>query len=97
MNPSMQASAKKPPIHPLLKLLLELGPLMLFFLANARWGIFAASLPIVVVLPEPLTPTTRMTDGFFGAISSGFAAAPNTFSTSPARICLTSSGVTVFS
>ena len=43
MNPSMQASAKKPPIHPLLKLLLELGPLMLFFLANARWGIFAAT------------------------------------------------------
>ena len=28
---------------------------------------FAASLPIVVVLPEPLTPTTRMTNGFCAA------------------------------
>jgi intracellular septation protein len=43
LNPSMQASAKKPPIHPLLKLALDLGPLILFFLANARWGIFAAT------------------------------------------------------
>ena len=33
----------RPPLHPLLKLALELGPLLLFFLANARWGIFVAT------------------------------------------------------
>jgi intracellular septation protein len=43
LNPSMQASVKKPPIHPLLKLALDLGPLILFFLANTRWGIFTAT------------------------------------------------------
>ena len=42
-NDSMQASVKKPAIHPLLKLALDLGPLILFFLANARWGIFVAT------------------------------------------------------
>ena len=31
----------------------------------------AASLPMVVVLPEPLTPTTRMTKGFAPSTSSG--------------------------
>ena len=37
---------------------------------------FEASLPIVVVLPEPLTPMTRMTNGFCAAsITSGFATA----------------------
>ena len=29
---------------------------------------FAASLPMVVVLPEPLTPTTRMTNGFLRGV-----------------------------
>ena len=52
----------------------------------------AASLPIVVVLPEPLTPTTRMTNGFCDAsISSGFATGASTFSTSVATTVLTSS------
>jgi len=41
-NHSVQASAR-PPIHPLLKLGLDLGPLILFFVANSRWGIFAAT------------------------------------------------------
>jgi intracellular septation protein len=39
---SLQASAR-PAIHPMLKLALELGPLILFFIANSRWGIFAAT------------------------------------------------------
>src|SRR6266699_3011324 len=42
-NHFVQASVKKPPIHPLLKLGLDLGPLVLFFVANSRWGIFAAT------------------------------------------------------
>ncbi len=33
----------KSPLHPGLKLALDLGPLVLFFAANSRWGIFAAT------------------------------------------------------
>jgi intracellular septation protein len=33
----------KPRLNPLLKLVLDLGPLVLFFVANARFGIFAAT------------------------------------------------------
>ena len=29
-------------LNPFLKLALELGPLVVFFLVNARWGIFPA-------------------------------------------------------
>jgi intracellular septation protein len=36
-------NADKKPLNPLLKLALELGPLVLFFLANQRAGIFAAT------------------------------------------------------
>lgn len=38
-----QTGTARPPLHPGLKLALDLGPLVLFFLANARWGIFAAT------------------------------------------------------
>ena len=48
---------------------------------------------MVVVLPEPLTPTTRMTNGFFAAsMTSGCATGASTFSTSAATTALTSSG-----
>jgi len=39
---TIPASAK-PQLHPLLKLVLEIGPLILFFIANARFGIFAGT------------------------------------------------------
>jgi intracellular septation protein len=39
---TMPASAK-PQLHPLLKLVLEIGPLILFFIANARFGIFVGT------------------------------------------------------
>jgi intracellular septation protein len=35
--------SKQSPLHPGLKLSLELGPLVLFFIANARWGIFVGT------------------------------------------------------
>ena len=58
----------------------------------------AASLPMVVVLPEPFTPTTRMTNGLAAAsITSGFATGPSTFSTSAARIAFTSASLTCLS
>ena len=36
----------------------------------------AASLPMVVVLPEPLTPTTRITNGFFAGVDRERVARP---------------------
>jgi intracellular septation protein len=33
----------RPELNPLLKLTLELGPLVVFFFANARWGLFVAT------------------------------------------------------
>src|SRR5450631_4173198 len=59
-------------------------------LPSARY--FAASLPMVVVLPEPLTPATKMTKGR-AVISSGVATGERTFSTSPATTAFSSSGV----
>ena len=51
---------------------------------------------MVVVLPEPLTPATRMTNGR-AVISSGLATAASTFSISPASSAFTSSGAMPFS
>jgi hypothetical protein len=34
---------QRPQLNPLLKLVLDLGPLVLFFAANGRYGIFAAT------------------------------------------------------
>src|SRR4051794_26869545 len=34
---------RKPHLNPGLKLALDLGPLVLFFVANARWGIFVGT------------------------------------------------------
>jgi intracellular septation protein len=36
-------TAKKPQLNPFLKIALDLGPLALFFFANSRYGIFAAT------------------------------------------------------
>ena len=52
----------------------------------------AASLPMVVVLPEPLTPTTSTTKGFSAPMTNGFATGASTFSTSAATTTFTSSG-----
>ena len=41
---------KKPQIHPGLKLALDLGPLILFFAANARFGIFFATAAFMVAI-----------------------------------------------
>ena len=48
---------------------------------------------MVVVLPEPLTPTTRMTNGFAPATTSGFATGSKILATSSAMIAFTSSAV----
>jgi intracellular septation protein len=40
----------KPPLNPLLKLALDLGPLVLFFFANSRYGIFVATATFMVAV-----------------------------------------------
>ena len=40
---SPAAAATRPPQHPLVRLVVELGPLLIFFFANAQWGIFAGT------------------------------------------------------
>lgn len=40
---STSADQKPAELNPLLKLALDFGPLLLFFFANSRWGIFAAT------------------------------------------------------
>jgi intracellular septation protein len=43
-------ATKKPQLNPLLKLVLDLGPLVLFFFANSRYGIFAATATFMVAV-----------------------------------------------
>ena len=58
----------------------------------------AANFAIVVVLPEPLTPTIKTTNGFLlSSITKGLATGARTASTSLARIRRTSSGAISFS
>jgi intracellular septation protein len=48
--PPMTETAKKPQLNPALKLVLDLGPLILFFLANSRYGIFVATATFMVAV-----------------------------------------------
>src|SRR5712691_7915228 len=46
--------SKKLQINPLLKLALDLGPLVVFFAANARFGIFVATATFMVTIVAAL-------------------------------------------
>jgi intracellular septation protein len=46
--------ATKPQLNPLLKLALDLGPLVLFFFANSRYGIFVATASFMVAVVAAL-------------------------------------------
>lgn len=54
-------TATKPQLNPLLKLVLDLGPLLLFFLANSRYGIFAATGTFMVAVLAALAVSYLMT------------------------------------
>jgi intracellular septation protein len=41
---------ERPPLNPMVKLALDLGPLVLFFAANSRYGIFAATAVFMVAV-----------------------------------------------
>ena len=77
--------APRPHANPMLKLALEMGPLVLFFLANYRWGIFPATAVlmagVVVSLAAswfitrklPIMPVvTAIAVLFFGALTFFF-------------------------
>ncbi|MFZ3351154.1 MAG: septation protein A [Xanthobacteraceae bacterium] len=54
-------STSNPQLNPLLKILLDLGPLVLFFFANSRYGIFAATATFMVAVLAALAVSYAMT------------------------------------
>ena len=54
-------STTKPQINPFFKLVLDLGPLALFFFANTRYGIFAATATFMVAILVALAVSYAMT------------------------------------
>jgi intracellular septation protein len=57
----MTKTTKNPQLNPLLKLVLDLGPLLLFFVANSRYGIFAATAAFMVAVLVALVVSYAMT------------------------------------
>src|SRR5712671_5812976 len=58
---SMTTMTEKPKLNPILKLTLDIGPLVLFFLANSRLGIFAATGAFMVAVVAALLVSYTMT------------------------------------
>jgi intracellular septation protein len=52
---------KKPQLHPGLKLALDIGPLILFFAANARFGIYVATAAFMVAIVVALGVSYALT------------------------------------
>ena len=52
---------EKPKLHPFLKLALDIGPLVLFFAANARFGIFAGTAVFMIAVVIALIVSYAMT------------------------------------
>jgi intracellular septation protein len=52
---------KKPQLHPGLKLALDIGPLILFFAANARFGIYVATAAFMVAIVVALGMSYALT------------------------------------
>jgi intracellular septation protein len=52
---------ERPQLNPMLKLALDLGPLVLFFVANARYGIFSATAAFMVAVLAALFVSYAMT------------------------------------
>ena len=58
---SMTTMTEKPKLNPILKLTLDIGPLVLFFLANSRFGIFAATGAFMIAVVAALLVSYAMT------------------------------------
>ena len=52
---------ERPPLNPMVKLALDLGPLVLFFAANSRFGIFAATAAFMVAVLAALLVSYALT------------------------------------
>jgi intracellular septation protein len=59
-DPSDPHKAKKEPVNPVLKLVLELGPLMVFFFANTRGAWLAGKFPALAELGGPIFIATGL-------------------------------------
>lgn len=59
-DPSQKTEAERKEIAPLLKLALELGPLLVFFFANARGENLIKSFPILAKIGEPIFLATAL-------------------------------------
>jgi intracellular septation protein len=59
-RPNMETTTK-PQLNPLLKLTLDLGPLVLFFFANSRYGIFVATASFMVAVIAALAVSYVLT------------------------------------
>ncbi|MFZ2079452.1 MAG: septation protein IspZ, partial [Xanthobacteraceae bacterium] len=53
--------SERPQPNPTIKLALDLGPLVLFFIANSRYGIFAATAVFMVAVLAALVVSYAMT------------------------------------
>jgi intracellular septation protein len=53
--------SEHPPLNPMVKLALDLGPLVLFFVANSRFGIFAATAAFMAAVLAALLVSYAMT------------------------------------
>ena len=58
---AMTDTTAKPKLNPLLKLALDIGPLVLFFVANSRFGIFVATGAFMVAVVTALLVSYAMT------------------------------------
>src|SRR5712671_6945283 len=58
---AMTDTTAKPKLNPLLKLALDIGPLVLFFVANSRFGIFIATGAFMVAVVTALLVSYTMT------------------------------------
>jgi intracellular septation protein len=57
----MTETSEKPKLNPYLKLVLDIGPLLLFFVANSRFGIFAGTAVFMVAVVIALGISYAMT------------------------------------
>ena len=61
MSKAKIGAGRRPALNPMAKLALDLGPLVLFFVANARYGIFTATAAFMVAVLAALFVSYAMT------------------------------------
>ena len=59
-DPSQKSEAERKEVPPLLKLVLELGPLLVFFFANARGETLIERFPVLASIGEPIFLATAL-------------------------------------